>query len=200
MTKPCSKCKKELPISEFWKHNNIVGRYPSCRSCERNRRLQFLIQHPLCFRCGINKHMDGDRYCYPCSRIYKNRGEPRFRTRKTGLNWCSKCGIRERVSYHHMCHQCKMEYQNKTRAKRWHDRYKTNPIKQIETARAYATGLLARGKIRRGPCVFCGRQGTQFHHFDYERKTRNFADVCYPCHKKTHRLLNCLLTIRRLLM
>jgi hypothetical protein len=94
-----------------------------------------------------------------------------------------------------MCHLCKNEDQNRRRAKKWAERYATDDQKRIETARAYATGLLQRGKIKRGLCVFCGNQGTEFHHYDYERKTRNFDDVCHLCHDEAHAFLKSMLTL-----
>jgi hypothetical protein len=160
------------------------------------RNEKSLRENPNCRRCKAAPHAPGDFYCVDCSRIVRHKGPRKWFSRRTGLEWCKICGIRERLPYHHYCHLCKMEYQNRTRAKKWSERYASNDAKRIETARAYATNLLARGKIRRGPCAFCGEQGTQFHHYDYERKTRNFDDVCYECHLAAHKILRILLTMR----
>lgn len=161
-------------------------------------RARYLSRNPLCIKCKSVPHMNGDAYCYPCSRKSKGLGEPSVRRRKQNLEWCKVCGVRPRLSYHHYCAVCKRDYQNRTRAKKWAERYCNNELKRIETARAYATGLLARGKIKRQACVFCGDPGTQFHHYDYELRTRNFDDVCDPCHVLAHRFLNTLLTICRM--
>lgn len=194
--KTCSKCKRDLPKSKFWRHHNKAGIYPSCIECELEARRIRLESNPLCVRCKEKPHMKGDAYCYECSRSVKRKGPPTHKKRKGGFEWCSKCNLRPRLPYHHMCHLCKMEYQNQMRTNEW---VKTHPIggpREISNARQYATGLLHRGKIRRGLCVFCGQPGTQFHHYDYEPRTRNFEDVCAPCHVLAHKFLHFLLTMR----
>lgn len=162
----------------------------------QEKRAKTLREHPLCFRCGAVPHASSDYCCNDCQRIVRNKGPRKWTSRRIDLEWCKVCGIRPRLSYHQYCFECKKEYQNRTRAKKWAERYKTDPQRKVETARAYATGLLARGKIKRGPCVFCGDPGEQFHHYDYEPRTRNFDDVCYDCHVAVHKILRILLTIR----
>lgn len=151
-------------------------------------RKAYLIRNPLCFRCESVPHMKSDVYCYPCSRIIKNKGEPSCRRRKDLNGICPRCLVNPRGTQPY-CPKCKLDYQNEKRAKKWHERYVNNEAKRIETARAYATGLLQRNKIRRGGCVFCGGKGTQFHHYDYELRTRNFEDVCDLCHNHAHIVL-----------
>lgn len=186
--KQCSKCKQqlhELCFCESRTHGG--GYYPSCRQCEKRDRLTKLEDHPLCFLCNTRPHMKACRYCYPCEREKKGKGEPKWISRRSGLDKCKVCGIRPRQSYHHYCFECKREYQNRTRAKKWSERYSNNPQGRKMAARAYATGLLQRGKIKRGLCVFCGDQGTEFHHYNYEPRTRSFVDVCVTCHDSLHR-------------
>lgn len=150
----------------------------------------------LCFTCKSAAAMKGSSYCYPCERKRKGIGEPSCRRRKTDTHLCPRCLTNERGTQPY-CPRCKLDYQNETRAKKWRERYSNNRIKQIETSRAYATGLLQRGKIRRCSCVFCGDTGTQFHHYDYERKTRNFEDVCDLCHSHLHIFLQTVVDIFR---
>jgi len=172
----------------FWKGPNKTGTYPSCKECERLNRVQQLLNNPLCCRCKRVPHMNGSAYCYQCTRDMKGLGVPTRKKRKVDTHLCPRCLIRERGDQPY-CPPCKLDYQNETRAKKWAQRYVGNDAKRIETARAFATGLLARGKIRRGPCVFCGDPGIQFHHYDYELRTRNFEDVCCDCHRKAHQFL-----------
>lgn len=188
--KTCTKCKKELLESEFTKHSQKKDKLNSwCRACEKIEKGKSLLRNPLCSMCHVSPHMDGDRLCYPCSRKSKGRGEPSCRRRKDLGGKCPRCETRYRNEGQPYCPPCKLDYQNEKRAKKWHERYVGNEAKRIETNRGYATNLLARGKIRRGSCVFCGAPGTQFHHYDYERKTRNFEDVCDGCHGKVHSFL-----------
>lgn len=197
--KHCSKCKRELPETEFWKGRNKTGIYPSCKECELKQRANRLLLNPLCVVCKSRQHMAGDVYCYECSRIKKGRGNPKWESRRTGLEWCKICGQRPRLDYHQYCYLCKREYNTRKLRERRSTLKPTTEERRIFTARSYATGLLQQGKIKRGPCVFCGQQGTQFHHYDYEPRTRNFDDVCFPCHVQAHKFLNLLLTIRRML-
>lgn len=197
MDKTCSKCKKCLSLTAFNRGPNKTGTYPSCRECENAHRKQRLQDNPLCLTCRSAIHMAGSAYCYSCERKMKGKGDPKWVSRRTGLEWCKVCGQRPRLEYHHYCLPCKLDYQNRTRAKKWRERYSTDDLKRLDTVRHYATNLIRRGKLKRGPCVFCGAQGTQFHHWDYERKTMNFDDVCNCCHSAVHILLRFLLTIRR---
>jgi hypothetical protein len=146
----------------------------------------------------LARRSPGDKYCWPCKWILKRRPAPR-KSRKRWDGLCPRCRTNVRGAQPY-CPKCKLDYQNETRAKKWAERYATNPAKKMETSRAYATGLLQRRKIRRGLCVFCGASGTQFHHYDYERKTRNFEDVCDQCHTDVHRFLKTLLTAKMMLL
>lgn len=190
--KACSKCHQLLPLTEFWWGPNKTGTYPSCRNCESLARIQRLNRSPICKKCAINPHPLGDYYCTDCARKVKRWPQKKWVSRRTGLEWCKVCGIRERLSYHHYCHLCKQAYQRNYLLKKPR---RTSKNRRKMNARQYATNLLRRGKIKRGPCVFCGKQGTEFHHFDYEDRTRNFVDVCVPCHDDAHRLIKILLTI-----
>jgi hypothetical protein len=140
------------------------------------------------------------RSCRTCKNIQKRNKAPRWVSRRTDLHLCTVCQVNPRLSYHHYCHQCKSDYQKATRLKRWKERHPNYEARRIENARQYATGLLRRGKIKRGPCVFCGKPGKHFHHYDYEKCTMNFDNVCLMCHVQIHGFLNALLTIYRKLM
>lgn len=186
-----------LALSCFGKGNNKTGIYPSCKECEREQKAMHLLINPLCCRCKVANHMEGDSYCYPCSRVSKGRGERRWISRRTGLEWCKICEQSPRLSYHQYCGACKREYDAKNRKER-HARKGISSVRKYKnTVRGYATGLLNRGKIKRGPCVFCGEPGVDFHHYDYLPRTRNFDDVCEKCHVEAHQLIKTLLTLSR---
>jgi hypothetical protein len=193
--KICSKCRRELPLTCFWKHGNKAGIYPSCKECETNHRTQRLVNNPLCVRCKERPHMRGDAYCYPCGRIIKGKENPKWVSRRTGLEWCKVCEQRPRLPYHHWCLICRREYAARTVSKKWRERYSGEEKMRIVVVQHYATGLLQRGKIKRGPCAFCGAKSEHFHHYDYERKTMNFDSVCIPCHIQLHQFLKKMLTI-----
>jgi hypothetical protein len=194
-SKGCSKCNRVLPLSDFSKGPNRTGTYPSCRECERQHIKDRLAKNPLCYRCKKNPHMPNTSECYECSRKRRDLPPRRWVKRKTDLEWCPKCGLRPRVEKQAYCALCKLEYQKALRTKRWRDKHPIGGPRQTSNARQYATGLLYRGKIRRGPCVFCGDPGQEFHHYDYLPKTRNFEDVCCDCHDAAHKILKLLLTI-----
>lgn len=161
----------------------------TCCRCRKTLPIDKFHKHSQ-KRDGLNP------WCKDCEfkRNVIRRGFPKWRRRTGDTTLCPKCLINERGSQPY-CPNCKKEYQNRTRAKKWSERYVGNEAKRIETARQYATGLLRRGKIKREDCVFCGNPGTQFHHYDYERKTLNFDDVCDLCHSQVHRFLEILLTL-----
>lgn len=199
--KQCTKCKRFLPFDCFWKPPARKGKhYPSCIECELETKARKLGKNPLCFVCNERPHMKGSRNCYPCDRMKTGKGEKRWVSRKVGLEWCKVCELRPRLPYHHWCLICRNEYQRNNRSKKWSERYATKPERKIVVARAYANGLLQRGKIKRGPCVFCEIQSTEFHHYDYIPRTRNFDDVCSPCHDDVHRFLRIMLTIYKIMM
>lgn len=52
-------------------------------------------------------------------------------------------------------------------------------------ARAYLHVYLRRGKVRRGPCIFCGEPSTQAHHEDYS-KPLEVTWVCDFHHRALH--------------
>ncbi len=193
--KCCTKCKRDLPLDKFWKSpQKASGYYPSCIECERAQRDERLITEPMCCRCGFSKHMPRSMYCQDCDRIVCNKGPRKWVKRTTGLEYCKICEQRPRQAPQAYCAFCKNELSKTERSKKAIKRYRESK-RQRETARSYATGLLQRGKIKRGLCVYCGDKGTDFHHWDYLPKTRNFEDICQLCHVQLHVLLDILLAL-----
>jgi len=123
-------------------------------------------------------------YCKKCDRDRKNLPPRKWISRRDGLEWCKICEKNPRLPYHQYCHDCKMEYQRQTRATKWRERHPDWKARRKSNARAYATGLLQRGKIKRGPCEVCGKPSEHFHHLDYEDRTMNFQHLCRACHNE----------------
>lgn len=198
MSKTCTCCQQSLNESLFHKHSQKKDGLNSwCKACEKIKQASKHTRNPLCSGCKSVPHMNGNAYCYSCDRKRKGRGNPKWISRRTGLEWCKICERNPSLSYHQYCHDCKIEYERKRRYQAWRRRQADPDKRRKQNARQYATNLLQRGKIRRGPCVFCGNPGTAFHHYDYEDRTRNFDDVCRPCHDTAHKFLKIMLTIHR---
>lgn len=195
--KRCTKCSRDLPVDRFGPWRNKCGLYPSCRECETKKKREYVQSITTCARCKNLPCTKSDIYCPDCARAARGRPARKWVSRRDGLEWCKLCEAYPRLPYHHYCHECKKKHDTARRPKQWALRHPTDDLKRIATNRAYATGLLQRGKIKRGPCVFCGAPGTQFHHYDYEPRTRNFEDVCLLCHVQAHQYLNFLLTAFR---
>ncbi len=144
----------------------------------------------ICTKCGVNVSLPYHQYCKPCKRISQGRTPERVRNESPAPGICPKCGIRPKLEYHNWCQVCK----NESTAKWFRENPRYTPT-QIASARHYAFYLLKSGKITRGPCVFCGDPGVEFHHYDYEPRTLNFDDVCIKCHDDAHRFLKTMLTL-----
>ena len=197
MLKTCTVCHQQLPTTSFSKHSQKKDGLNSwCRECEKKKRIESLARNPLCCKCKERPHIDGNFYCYACDRKRKGKGAPRWVSRRADLEWCKICEHNPRLPYHQYCAYCKREYNRKWWEKNVR-KHRSARLRKLN-ARAYATGLLQNGKIKRGPCVFCGSPGTAFHHYDYEDRTRNFDDVCRPCHDDVHRFLKRMLTIYKM--
>lgn len=193
--KECTKCKQLLPLFKFWSWKKIPNNYPSCIECEKASRRQHLQENPMCCRCWISPHTPKGLYCLECDLIMHKRPPRKWIRRKTGLEWCKICEQLPAEENHQYCTGCRKEYTARMRKKKYIERYHTPSMRQRDTARHYATGLLQRKKIKRGLCVYCGDKATDFHHWDYLPKTRNFEDVCRMCHVQLHAVIEILLTL-----
>lgn len=194
--KTCSKCGVEKEDGEFNKSPRYLsGLVSHCKECQRKAREKRLAANPLCIKCRTVPHMPNTPYCDNCLRELSGLPPAKFKRDKTNKTLCSRCRVNPRLPYHRYCQECKNESTVKWSKEKGGWRNMTPEQRQMAVARKYTHTLLLAGKIQRGPCVFCGKPGVQFHHFDYLRMTRNFVDVCKTCHCDAHRLLNILLTI-----
>jgi hypothetical protein len=199
LSKPCSKCKRVLPLEDFVPSpRHSFGRYPSCRQCMKETYKKTLANNPLCSKCKLRPHESGSGWCSQCNRVSKGKPpEPRWKQRKApSPEICPACGIRPKCSDHGYCRECRRKA-----VRDWCRRKSGNPLKvpvlAKKTNRHYVNMLLARGKMRRGPCVFCGDPGQELHHYDYLPRTRNVDSMCKECHRAVHKILKLLLTASR---
>lgn len=189
--KTCSKCKKDLPIRRFVKSPRYFdGRHPICFFCRRESRILWLSNNPLCSRCKSEPHMPKNAYCFRCDRIKKNRSEiPKFKRRTDRRDLCCKCNERPRLKYHRYCKECKNKSTTDSIKRRGgYFALITPERRRKQTSRHYVNTQLARGKIKRGPCVYCGKPSVEFHHLDYDDQTMNTQDVCHDHHVIVERI------------
>lgn len=65
-------------------------------------------------------------------------------------------------------------------------RYRADPrLRKRIMARSKVRGLIARGLLRRGPCLRCGDRRTETHHLDY-RRPLDVVWLCHRCHCLVH--------------
>ena len=191
--KTCCRCNRELDDSCFVKSPRYRdGLTQPCKDCRKQARIKTLADNPMCARCGEKPHLDTSAYCYECDRIMKGRDVvPKFHRDPNNTTMCSRCKINPRLPYHGYCQECKNESTND-----WFKNHvKTQEEIHISRVRAYAGYLERIGEVQRTPCVFCGAPHDQWHHYDYEPKTRNFESVCLACHVVAHRFLRTMLTL-----
>lgn len=195
MPKTCSKCKRQLPETQFVKSPRYLdGLYPSCKECRRQTRLTWLLNNPLCSKCKSRPHMNGNGWCWQCEDEKRRTKPKKFVRRPNSPNpdLCPVCGIRPHPEYHAWCLECIGE----NRRERTRLRLDSRPERlRKSTARHYVNTLIKRGKFRLVECSLCGGTATEFHHFDYKDRTINGIPVCHSCHVLVERAKRKLLAI-----
>jgi len=79
------------------------------------------------------------------------------------------------------------EYNRKYRKEHgyWNEiNWKKKNIVKVNVNRILQNAIKS-GKIKRKPCVFCGKEKTVAHHIDY-RKPLKVIFLCHACHYKIH--------------
>lgn len=189
--KMCSKCQLELEDSNFAKSDRYrSGLYPSCKACCKKVREKRFKEKPLCIKCKVEPHPPGSSYCRLCSRIMCGETpEPKFRRDPNNKDKCSKCKVEPRAKGKNYCKACANAYMAqwvKDHGGVWES--KTPEQKNKAVVRQYAHFLLQSGKIERGPCQVCGSPDTEFHHLNYNPRTRDVIDLCEFHHCEVERL------------
>lgn len=100
--KTCSKCKRELDESRFWKHTNKAGIYPSCKECEKRKSVEAMASDPMCVRCKTVPHTPKSYYCTDCSRAVQKKPSRKWISRRGKIKRkpCVFCGA-PGVAFHH---------------------------------------------------------------------------------------------------
>lgn len=169
-----------------------------CKDCRRSAMAERLASNPTCSKCGERPHQPKHPYCYECQRDSKGYTKPPKFRRDSNNELCSRCKESPRARGKNYCTKCANEYMRNWLSERggsW--AVKTPEQRRLATVRHYAHWLVSSGKVSRTLCVFCGAPGNEFHHYDYEPRTRNFESVCTQCQGDAHRFLNSVLTIMR---
>ena len=198
LSKPCSKCQRVLPLEYFaLSPPHRHGRYPSCKKCQKETTKQGLARHVFCSKCRTRPHRIGNSWCDHCRRISEGKGPKKF-IRRPSINdgICPRCRTRPKMIKYGYCLICTRAAVRERSAKK-----RGIPLSPLvlakKTTRHYVNTLFQRGKLRRGPCVYCGDPGQEFHHWDYLPRTLNIDDVCKECHVALHKILRLLLTAYR---
>ncbi len=196
--KVCSKCKQVLDENCFVKSSRYRdGLYPSCKECRKAVKMATLAANPKCSKCGVKPHQPTHPYCYDC--LVEAMGyTPKFR-RDSKNKLCSRCKVNPRAQGKNYCSECANRYLSEYYAARggqWKNM--TAEQRRKHKVRHFANWLVEKGEVERGPCVFCGAPSTQFHHYDYEDRTRNFDPVCDQCHLDCHEFLDSMLTMMKM--
>lgn len=199
MTKPCSKCKSELPLEDFsLSPRHSYGRYPSCKKCQRKATLKWLSNRRNCSRCGVRARRPSGGWCETCHRIQKGKpASPKWKqTAAVNPNLCPRCQERPKLPYHGYCRICKNNSYLQSLAKNKGEP-KTKHALQKKTNRHYINYLIKSGKRSRGPCYLCGEPSREFHHFSYGPKSVDGIDTCLGCHLEIERAKRYLLTLSK---
>lgn len=189
--KMCSKCKTDQDESNFVKSPRYSdGLYPSCKTCRNQTRSAKLDANPLCIKCGVEPHTPKNAYCRICARIMAGENPvPKFRRDITNKDKCSKCKVEPRAKGKNYCRACANEYMsNWTSARGGSWKSKTPQQKERAIVRQYAHSLVKSGKLERGPCRVCGNLNTEFHHLNYNPRTKDVIDLCALHHDEVEKL------------
>ncbi len=143
----------------------------------------------LCSKCKTEISLSYNAYCYRCLRIMMGRDpEPKFH-RDSSNKLCSKCKTNPRLPYHNYCHECKNKSLNEwidSRGGHWESL--TPEQKEKAVVRKYVNNRVKRGHISRKPCLVCGKEPAEIHHWDYERMTLNVDWFCQEHHVIVERM------------
>lgn len=143
----------------------------------------------LCIKCKTEVSLSYSPYCYTCQRIMSGRSkEPKFH-RDSDNKLCSRCKKNPRLPGQKYCRECALAANTE-----WRHRHGgsweclTEEQRQKATARKYVHNRVKRGHIEPKPCVICGKEPAEIHHWDYERMTLHVDWFCHAHHMDAERL------------
>jgi hypothetical protein len=105
---------------------------------------------------------------------------------------CQTCGVKTWLATTVRCKTCRMRSTDHPRyidgrskdRKIW-TRIIRARYPEKEKARRVARAMLARGEIKKTPCIKCGSPKSEMHHPDYS-KPDLVEFLCPPCHVRVH--------------
>lgn len=138
----------------------------------------------LCSKCKREPSLSYHRYCYACQRIACGRPvKPKFHRDPNNKTLCSKCKEKPRLSYHRYCQECKNKaVRLRAKSKGSHWKSYTHEYRRRSTVRTFIHNLIKRGHLKPKPCLVCGKETSEIHHWDYERMTLNVDWFCHEHH------------------
>jgi|SRR5580704_13297039 hypothetical protein len=189
MSKICSKCKRELPETEFVKSDKYSdGLANPCKSCRLSYRNERLLKLPFCIDCKTENRMVGNFYCYTCADARRRTKPKKFIRRKNRTDGlCPECGVAPKPKGRGHCVKCnnKRHYAKlKAKGGQWN---LLNEFQRKKTkARRLAYNWLQTGKIIKLSCRICDNPDSEMHHLDYDKPTE-IMWLCGNCHRAVER-------------
>lgn len=173
--KVCSKCKEELPLSEFHKDNQKKdGLHPWCKKCRNEQYLSWEQNNPKKATFILNK---------TCSRCKEEKIASEFyasRNKKDGLHpWCKPC-TKERNRTWLQNNKEKAYIKNKQWRKENKDHCRNKAYVELYgiTIEEYNQILSEQG----GVCAICKEEGRPHLHVDHNHDTREIRGLlCRKC-------------------
>lgn len=171
-TKACTKCRQNLPLSEYHvRRASPDGLSYVCKPCKRRVSPETQKKREL--------HAAGLRVCPGCS---VTRPIDEFWRSGKLQSWCRDCS---RAYMRKTWPQRRDEHAQRSRAMRKDPKYSA----QIR-ARSAVSHAVARGKLQRCPCSKCGTEKNVHAHHHKGYAPEHWLDVewlCSSCHGKEHR-------------
>ena len=90
---------------------------------------------------------------------------------------CSKCGHELEESRKGKQRYCRACHAQNMRLNRPKHSDLTDEERKKANARSYLNVYIRRGKVKKLPCLFCGSENSQAHHYDYSKP----LDVTWLC-------------------
>ena len=165
-TKCCTKCGKELPLTEFYPtKKNKVGLYAHCKACH-----------------------------YVMTRKNLTTEEGKAKARKASLRWYHERGGKEKnriTSSSDARRESRAEYERSeagkvSRRKQYQKRKQEKP--QYLKAKNKVNNAIKRGDIppvHTQECRECGEQAVDYHHPNYDQPLY-VIPLCKKCHAETY--------------
>jgi len=157
--KICTKCKKNLPFSDFYVRNDgKISHRSHCKKCISNQRKNYMEQY---YQMNKERIKDTNKK-YRKQYYIKNKAKINIQIKKYNQTVNGKISI-----------------------KKHHKKYcKNNPLKI--KARRFINNLLQNSNFTRDMCCICGEPNAEFHHENYDLPYFGYW-FCVKHHKEIHK-------------